>query len=187
MPLVTDTKSEGGAKTLSMLPRKTRSQTLAEVLAKGDLMRPLNGGGILEGLTRGGEAYLRTRGAREADTKEEQRAQALANALAGGIGNREELFRRVAAVDPASALGILPKEQGPMEVSPGASLAQQGADGAYGTLYTAPKPQDLPEGMIQGPDGQPVWAPGYLGGKSQIARAGVPPMPAPPSGFVPDQ
>lgn len=45
------------------------------------------------------------------------------------------------------------------------------------------KQVSLPEGMRIGASGQPEWIPDYVEGRSRIARAGIPPMPAPPPGF----
>jgi len=45
-----------------------------------------------------------------------------------------------------------------------------GADG--GLLAENAKAPDMPDGMMMGPNGQPQWIPGYIGGKSQIGAAG---------------
>jgi len=56
-----------------------RAEALAAALADGDLMRPTGSGTIAEALARGGEAFLRTRGALAGAEREENRyAQALA-------------------------------------------------------------------------------------------------------------
>lgn len=170
--LTTDTQGQGGMQTL--MPRKSRAQTLSEVLAKGNLMGPLQGGGLGEGLVRGGQAFFAARGAKQSQEAEQQKQQMLASILSSS-GDRNELWRKVAAVDPALGAQLMPKEQGLTEVSAGSSLYDPNKGRS---VFTAePKPQSLPDGMQMGPDGTPQWMPNYLEGKRSVARAGVPGLP----------
>lgn len=172
--LMTDTQAQGGMQTL--MPRKSRAQTLSEVLAKGNLMGPLQGGTLGEGLARGGQAFFAARGAKQEQEREQQKQQMLASILSSS-GDRNELWRKVAAVDPALGAQLMPKEQGLKEVSPGASLYDPGRGQSVFTAPSMPKDPKLPDGMQMGPDGKPVWIPNYLSGKQSIARAGVPGLP----------
>ena len=164
-------------KTLGMLPRQSRSGTLAEVLAKGRLTAPLNGGGLLEGLARGGEAFVTARGARDERARDDQRQQMLAKVLSESGGDRSKLFSSLAQVDPESAMKVLPPERKPLEVSAGASLATPGADGSYSTAYTAPQagPAEgtFKDGMMF-LNGQWVQNPQYWAQKRGVAQAGRP-------------
>lgn len=176
--LMTDTQSAGGMKTLGMLPRQSKAGTLAEVLAKGRLTAPLNGGGLLEGLGRGGEAFFTARGARDEREREDQRQQMLARVLSESGGDRSKMFQSLAQVgDVENAMKVLPPERKPVEVSGGASLAMPGADGSYSTAYTAPQagPAEgtFKDGMMF-LNGQWVQNPDYWKAKRGVAQAGRP-------------
>lgn len=76
------------------------------------------------------------------------------------------------AASPAQSGGLSPRTMAmlmsgdPVFEALGAELAAQELSG--------PQRQDLPTGMIYGPDGRPVWVENYLEGREQIAQAGRP-------------
>ncbi len=117
--------------------------------------------------------------------------QASQQALAGGGGPTVANAARMPAVDPRlqalhglmQASGgklvspvdylktAMPEPEKPRDVVVGNTLVRtQG--GKAPPLFTAEKPEAMPPGMRMGANG-PEWIPGYLEGKSQVARAGA--------------
>lgn len=71
-------------------------------------------------------------------------------------------FARLAEQNPRVKALTTPQKLGPGDII-GSPMG--------GTLMSNPKPQDLPNGMMFGPDNKPTWVPGYVEGQARIAAA----------------
>lgn len=142
-------KRDDTAGTQRLLADQKRTLSPAALaLARGDLMRPLGSGSVVEGLARGGEAFLRARQQRE-QMKREMEGQQYERDF-----DREK-FDWEKSQDTTQA------ELERMKIEAQAAAAAAAAGGK------------IPTGMRMGPGGEWIIDPEYLKMRTSIARAGA--------------